>query len=508
ELKDIGYRVRRQQELIAEDVDGCVGDYPYGYTSEYVDPTAAANYHGRGPKPRKRVILDRAAAAVVRLVFYLYAIRGWSIAKIVRHLQALGAKVPPIRSKKWHGWHHTHVRRMLANHKYVGLWPFGGTTTVRDGDGRKKQIPHTPQQRASLTERPHLRLIPELTWQKAQAQLAKLEEIFGQKEGQLRRGTPVHYTVLYPKRILNGLVYCAACNERLHAGGSGKKKHLYCPQHRKGLCRMSQTVPQAKAETAVVGVLSQILTQYPPWVAAVLTQMNQAIEATRQQVPAELEAKRTMLAKTMQEQENVLRAIRSGMVSAALAAELAKCEKTVKELQADVAAAQQTLVETIPLPDETWVREKLKDLAGLLQTQMPKSALIMRSLLGKIMAHPVTYPGKQRGHIELRFQVQGLATVLAALGERVPPLVRQMMGSAGEDMASEAQEFVVPLGEPTNMDRHGPTVVAMRQAGAKWKDIAAATGINLQNAYTLYKRLMKASAPDNVMPPKEPPATA
>jgi len=56
--EDTAERVRGAQEGRVLDGSGCAGDQPYGYTSEFADPAAAANYRGRGPKPKKVVVID------------------------------------------------------------------------------------------------------------------------------------------------------------------------------------------------------------------------------------------------------------------------------------------------------------------------------------------------------------------------------------------------------------------------------------------------------------------
>jgi DNA invertase Pin-like site-specific DNA recombinase len=153
--EDTGERVRGGQEGRVLDADGSAGDFPFGYKSEYVDPAAALNYHGRGPKPRKRVVIDEPAGRVVREIFERFA-RGASITSITRWLSEIQHTIPRIGKGDWH---HQHVRRILANTKYIGTWKFGQTTTVRDSAGRKKQVKARTDQKVITRERPHLRII-------------------------------------------------------------------------------------------------------------------------------------------------------------------------------------------------------------------------------------------------------------------------------------------------------------------------------------------------------------
>jgi site-specific DNA recombinase len=145
--EDTAERVRGAQEGRVRSPNGSAGDFPYGYASEYDDPVAAANYHGRGSKPSKHVVICEPAAKLVRAVFEMF-VAGESISAIVTWWEEHKAEHPPITKTMIH---HQHVRRMLANPKYIGAWTFGETTTVREGR-RKKQIkafsaPLSPQGR-------------------------------------------------------------------------------------------------------------------------------------------------------------------------------------------------------------------------------------------------------------------------------------------------------------------------------------------------------------------------
>ena len=234
--------------------------------------------------------------------------------------------------------------------------------------------------------------------------------------------------------------------------------------------------------------------------------MNHVIEAARQQMPAELQEKQARLAEVEQEMGNLMQFIRKGVQSDMLAEEFTKCEAQVKLLRAEVETARQTMAQTIALPDEAWVRGKLKDLASLLKTQMPKAALVLRGMLCRIVAQPMIAPGKKRGYVRLHFRIDGLGVIAAAMGDKLSTTARQMMAQTPDTSGAPISEaFVVDVGAPTNMDLHGPTVVAMRNAGTTWKAIAEVTGLKIQNAYILYKRLTGAQPPSDP-PAEKPPA--
>ena len=64
-------------------------------------------------------------------------------------------------------WTHQQVRTILTNPKYIGIWIWGSTTTIRDSKGKKKQIP-VPVAEQVKKLLPELRVIEQQLWDDAQ----------------------------------------------------------------------------------------------------------------------------------------------------------------------------------------------------------------------------------------------------------------------------------------------------------------------------------------------------
>jgi hypothetical protein len=238
--RDTAERVRAAQMGRVLDGNGSAGDFPYGYRSELAEPLG--KQVSRGPKPKRVVVIDDPEAVVVRAVFGRFA-AGASIASLVRWLNS-DSSVPPVGRK---GWHHEHVRRMLANQKYCGRWCFGLTRTVRDGNGRKKQLPVARDQALEVL-RPTLQIVPDSLWHEADARLQELKRISGLKPKGRRRGPGEHYIRMYARTLLNGKVVCGGCGRRLVQTGPRSRQRLRCPGHRQGRCSMAASVPVAQAK--------------------------------------------------------------------------------------------------------------------------------------------------------------------------------------------------------------------------------------------------------------------
>ena len=476
---DTAERVRGGQEGRVLDGDGSAGDFPYGYTSEYVDPQAALNYHGRGAKPRKRVVIHEPAAVVVREVFHRFA-GGESISSITRWLTSVQNEIPRIGKGDWH---HQHVRRILTNPKFIGTWPFGKTTTVRDSAGKKKQVAARADQKVVTVQRPHLRIIEQNLWDQTQVKLAELMKVYGMKAGDKKRGPAEHYRLLYPKTLLAGIVHCSTCGGRMITGGCGKVKRMKCPTRRAGRCAMRAQVHYARAEAEVLKIFEEVLLNYSEWLDAVMAEMRASIERMASTAPNELVAAQVGLAQAEKEIDNLVAAIASGVNSPSIRRRLAESEQAKAALTTKVEELHRLRVAPIRLPDEQWVRGELANLGEILRSDLPRVAPVLRAMLGKVIAEEIKIPGKKRGYARLRFRIDGWAALREVLREKLPASVLAKLNPQ-----AQSDEFVIDLGAPTRLDKLGPQIAAMRREGVKWVEIVERTGLSLGNAYTAFKR--------------------
>ncbi len=481
--EDTAERVRGGQEGRVLDGDGSAGDFPYGYRSEYVDPQAALNYHGRGPKPRKRVVIDGPAAAVVREVFERFC-GGESISSITRWLTEVQHEVPRIGKGDWH---HQHVRRILTNPKYVGTWPFGKTTTVRDSSGKMKQVAARDDQRVVTVQRPHLRVVEQRLWDKARQKLAELMRVYGMKAGDRKRGPAEHYRLLYPKTLLGGLIVCARCGSRMTTASSGGIKRMGCPKHRAGSCPMTARVPYARAEEQVLKLFEEVLLGYPDWLGAVVAEARSAVVEMARAAPDELPAAQGQLAQTEAKIVHLVGALAEGLDSPSVRQSLLNLERAKSALATRVAELGQVQAAPVRLPDESWVREELARMAELLRSALPRVAPVLREMLGKVVAEEVKIPGKKRGYARLRFRIEGWAALRQLLSDEVPGAVLAAL-ALSESGTGRSDEFVIELGAPSRLDELAPRIAEMRRKGVKWTEIVEQTGLSLGNAYAAFKR--------------------
>jgi hypothetical protein len=483
---DTAERVRAGQEGRVRDGDGSAGDYPYGYESEYVDPVAAADYRGRGPKPKRKVVIEPNAAVVVQEVFQRFA-NNESMTKIVEWWNNNLDKFPQVTNKAGARIRIDLVRRMLLNPKYTGVWPWGVTTMVYDGNGKGKQIPARPDQSVVVASRPHLRIIDQQLWDKTVARFAALKAIYGMKPDGQKRGPAAGYRLLYERSLLGGKVHCALCGAKLLVIISWGNKHLRCPNRRLGTCSMSVTIPYLRAENGVLSILADVLKNYPGWLQLAMKAMREELERASRAIPAELQHVESELHTVTVGLNRLIESVSTGEVRGQTVSQrIDAMEATKADLQARIAQLQCTRPSRMQMPSDAWVAEQLKSLTAILKQEMATVARHLRPLLTHVMAEQVKIGKQKSGRARLRFTIDGWAVLAQILGDRLPEGVLAQL-QPGESKTS--QEFHIELGKETAIHKWAPQIVGWREqkVPVTWSEIAKRTGLTSSTAYHVYK---------------------
>lgn len=481
-VRDLQHRVHRGQRGRVE-ADGSAGDFPYGYESYYLDPDWAAQLARRGPKPKKGLCVCEDEARVVRQVFDWF-VAGHSIGWIARELTKL--KVPKGRRASEPGWHTQQVHRMLTNAKYVGNWVWGKTTTLRDSGGRKRQAA-VPTGQEVARERPLLRIIDQDVWDRAAARLAELNQTFGCKPGQKRRGPRPNPTDLHPRSPLGGVLVCGTCGAKMWQHQSTGRRYYACPGTKKGLCAMTTQVPADRAEGALTVFLLDMLRSWPDWMRALYRLTCDAVRAAADRMPAEQERDTRRSTELGREIDNLVNVLASGLSSPAVVTRLRAVETEKAEVDRRVTEYAGFGTAAVALPDEAWVAARLGEWAARAAADGP--APLLRSALASATAEPVIAAGKTRGFVRLRFRVNAWAALAAAVGDALPDPLRSRLPDPG----GTGPEFTLDLGEPTAMDRWAPQIAAWRGAGVTWEEIVRRTGLDLNRAFVAWKRFTGAT---------------
>ena len=261
---------------------------------------------------------------------------------------------------------------------------------------------------------------------------------------------------------------------------------------------MASRVLVPRAEDAILGFVSELLSAWPGWFESAARVVLSTVNDFAAKIPEKVQGDRDRLMVLEKQINNLVDLLSNGSKeSAALRARLDQTELEAEQLRARIAEAESTRLTTGAIPDDAWIAEKLRSLAPLLRSDPGQASLLLRRLLGHVTAEAIVPPGELRGFIRLRFRIAGIQVLKEALGGMLPDGIVSAMnlGDAGGE-----QEFQIDLGEPTRLDRLAPEIAALREQGVTWAEIEARTGLEIGNAYNVWKRWVDAQAAERAHP--------
>jgi DNA invertase Pin-like site-specific DNA recombinase len=411
-LKTLSANVRRGLDDAVR-ADLSVGDWRYGYASALA-PGQEGTARTRQGRPRKVIVIDEREAEWVRRIFHWYVAEFRSMRWIVRALEAGGA--PKSRRATARGWSAAVVRKILESPKYVGLWPWRKTRTVRNPlTGVVRQEPR-PEAEHRLRVRPHLRLVDDDTFLAAQERLRRTREAYARhRDGRGKLRGPCRDPDR-PRHLLQGLVKCAACGGTFKMNNLGGT-YLQCYEYDRGACSVRTVLPRALAERMILEAVVRRLTDEPAWVARVLelTRRHWAEEARRRpdavrECEGQLRDLEGKIEKLLDRAEGegappdvMARVARRREQAAEVARQLAR-------LKAEETSAPRGA------PTEAWVRDQLGRVAEVLGGEPQLAGVALRKLIGQVTVREVARPGLKRKKFEGSFRLAPAAAARAAQG--------------------------------------------------------------------------------------------
>jgi site-specific DNA recombinase len=481
-IRLLSKQVHRGQEGRVMD-DGSAGDYCFGYRSCFCDPNA--QWDGRGPKPKKRIIVEPIEAAWVLQIFKWYAEDGLSIAQITKRLNKMGVSKGHRSSKP--GWHRDQVRRILENTKYIGRWKWGATKTVRSSTGKKRQI-SVPDAEVVRRDRPALRIVPQELWDRVEARRTAEKERFAECD---RPNT----SMKHPTRLLSGLVRCGNCGGMMHVESRPTGSFYGCVNHRHGRgCENITRVPADQAEKVLLDYLGRQLTDRPDWLQLVIKCANTTFEEALRMMPSEAERLDREIGDTQQRITNLLNKLEEADSSPSLMGRIRELEDRQAELKNRRSQMMQADRLAMKAPDANWIKGKLANLAGVLASHTLAANGLIRRLVD-VQAVVTVSPGRKRGrrYLDVTLKVPELIRIAFEELKWPEELVDKMIGGLGDCQGGGVIRLEVV--KPSRMDALTTEIVKMREGGASWGQIGKALGIRSGNACSAYQVWKSGVAP-------------
>jgi len=395
--------LRGQEEAVLK--DWSVGDYPFGYTSEPVPGTESAR-RGRHPRPRMRVMILEEHAQWVRQIFKWFVEDARTLDWITRELSR--QKVPKDHRSTTPGWHHDMVKRVLRNQKFIGIWPWGKKTNVRNpltGDIKQELRPEGDSGK-QVRERPQLRIIDDITYFRAQALLdescARWNEV--RKVDGTLKGSKVDS--LSSRHLLQGLFRCGSCGRTFQVSGGGGK-YLGCSGYKSGLCRCKTRLPRRVAERKLLATITDELFSQRDWLDAAVDEAVKAWNLNQSQEPSELTAIEHDLVLLEQKIARLIDAVERGESDGPeLSNRLRQRQKDKKDMENKQACLLATTSAPTDPPTRAWMETKLRRMEEVLSLGGAEANKALRQLVcGHVILEEARTPGRKRKHFVGRFSL-------------------------------------------------------------------------------------------------------
>ncbi len=401
-LKDLALKTRRGLEgRIRQGRSG--GGLCYGY--EVVHETGPDGASVRGGR---RII--EAEAKVVRRIFEDFS-AGQSPRTIAHALNREG--VPGPRGRLWGpSTIYGNWRRgtgILNNELYIGRLVWNRQRFVKDPESGKRIAKPNPESDWIVEQVPELCLVPDGLWREVkQRQAVTRALLIGDRKGvrSERARRPVY--------LLSGLLRCGTCG-----GGMSKisTHHYGCSNARnRGTCDNRLTIRRDVLEDSVLaGIKSRLM--HPDLVKEFIAEYYRELNRLAATRDAEYQDNRRQLAKVEREIREMIDAIKSGIRSPTMAAELETLEQQKSVLQQDMDGAPASTVRLHPKLADVY-RQKVESLREALNDEgsRAEATTILRGLIDEIHLIP------KDGELAI-YLVGNLAAILNLCAKKHPGAV-------------------------------------------------------------------------------------
>ena len=361
------------------------GGRAYGYRHVPIFDPRKTDQYGQRVITAVRREPDPAQAKWVRFIFEKYA-EGYSPRTIASELNRLqvpspGAAWKRVQRRKDAKWLGSTINAMLDNPLYIGQYIWNRSQWVKDPDTGKRQRRERPESEWVKTEEKKLRLVEQRVWDVVQARRHERAQLANNQHADIR---PRH------KYLFSGLLVCGVCGQKYTIADAYR---YACGSHVNGgkhACANNLRVPRVLAEELLLdGIKNKlfapaILEEYKRETARLLA------EEKRRQRP-DAEQARAALAKAEREIENIMVAIKAGILTPTTKTELEKAEAERTRLLAALNVDTRTLdkvAEFLPRAMDHY-RALVAGLGTTAQRDVARARAQIKTLVrGRVTLHP------------------------------------------------------------------------------------------------------------------------
>lgn len=382
------------------------GGRTYGYRNVAIEDAERKDHYGRPVVVAVKFEIDAVQAEIVRQVYGWYA-TGHSYKWIAAALNRTG-----IRASRGGTWAISAVKVILENEMYEGRVCWNRRAWMKNPDTGRRTYKLRPSDEWIVTENPSLRIVD-----------AEVIQTVRARQAQKRRSTSA--TAHSARRFLfSGLLACAECGSNFVIVSGGR---YGCAAHKargRSVCGNGITVSRHIVEHQLLaGIKNQLRApnNFERFERAATTVIERL---SSNEVLKELEGRLKAAERTKQ---NILTAIKQGVITSGTKEELEVAESDVVQLRREIEQASgQRLSGSLPRALDRY-REAVTKLEDRLAGHVEPARELLKSLLGdRIRMH-------RRGeHLEAELPDHVPAALASALN------VRNDLGGCGGRICTES----------------------------------------------------------------------
>ena len=192
----------------------------------------------------------------------------------------------------------------------------------------------------------------------------------------------------FPPHLLSGTMVCGRCGRSIVQVSGKGGGYFGCLAFRQGACDNKLIVRRKLAERVILEAVAERITDVEH-VRYLLERVEREVQKLLSNVPEHTRMKQAELADQERRLENYLDFIGEGKATQALADALITTERRVEELREELAELRQASNKVFRAPPIEWIRERVTQLQKVLERRTPKSALLLREILGPIRLDPI-----------------------------------------------------------------------------------------------------------------------
>ena len=383
------------------------GGRVFGYDN--VDVMGEPDAQGRRRRRHVERGINEAEADVVRRIFELSG-SGLGMTRIAKLLNAEGTPAPRPQQGRPSGWVASSIRQILYRPLYRGkiVW---NKTKKRNAWGQT-HVSKRPDSEWITVPAPHLRIVSDEAWTRAQARLAEARTHYLRSTSGRLWGRPPRETD--SKYLLPGFARCGVCGGGMfvYSRRQGRRRVFFyaCTAHHKrgpSVCANALKVPMATANSAILTAIESDVLR-PEVVEAALERAVEALLPNAEVLDREWTEATTELSAVEGQIQRLTAAISATGHSPALLETLQAKETRRAGLEQTLAAlGRRRQITDLDVPRlQRDLRQRLEDWQGLLTRHIPQA----RQILRKLLPHPLVLTPRLQGKTK-QYEFRGEASL-------------------------------------------------------------------------------------------------